>query len=301
MSKIIKFEEEKTKEDELLEYYYKKKGKYLALYNAKFNEICERKDENGYPIPRSAKIKLFKKIKRYCIKCKKEGGTLFSKKDGKLTCICNAKKEKCDLNIELKLEAMDLYEDLAKKYKNEISNVKNDIVLTKLNLLFNLENEEVGIDSFQKSLENLKEYNKQLNGLSKEFGEQNMTKLPTDTGLISVTRKKAIELIQDEMKEEIKKFKKNLNEYYNPNIQNKPNLLKDTIGHYIAKILPYMKKIQELKYQKQNVYELDDDPDYDDADKDIPFKKRYYNHNEYISFENQEILYEEAKIISNKK
>ena len=73
-----------------------------------------------------------------------------------------------------------------------------------------------------------------------------MTKLPTDTGIISITRKKAIELIQDEMKEEIKKFKKNINEYYNPNIQNKPNLLKDTINDYITKILPYMKKIQEL-------------------------------------------------------
>ena len=86
-----------------------------------------------------------------------------------------------------------------------------------------------------------------------------------------------------------------------PNIQNKPNLLKDTINDYVNKILPYMKKINELKYQKQNVYELDDDPDYDDRDNDTPFKKRYYVHNQYISFENQEILYEEAKIISNKK
>ena len=196
---------------------------------------------------------------------------------------------------------MDLYQDLAKYYRDEISNIKNDIVLTKLNLLFNLEDEAVGIDSFQKSLENLKEYTKQLNAVSKEYGEQNMTKLPTDTGVISVTRKKAIELIQDEMKEEIKKFKKNIKEYYNPNIQNKPNLLKDTINDYVNKILPYMKKINELKYQKQNVYELDDDPDYDDRDNDTPFKKRYYVHNQYISFENQEILYEEAKIISNKK
>ena len=277
MSEKIKFQEDKTKEQELLEYYYKEKGKYLALYNAKFNEICERKDENGYPIPRSTKIKLFKNIKRYCINCKKEGGTLFSKKEGKLICVCNAKKEKCNLNIELELGSMDLYQDLAKDYRNEISNVKNDIVLTKLNLLFNLEDEAVGIDSFQKNLENLKEYTKQLNAVSKEYGEQNMTKLPTDTGIISVTRKKAIELIQDEMKEEIKKFKKNINEYYNPNIQNKPNLLKDTINDYVNKILPYMKKIQELKYQKQNVYELDDDPDYDDGDKDTPFKKRYYS------------------------
>ena len=52
----------------------------------------------------------------------------------------------------------------------------------------------------------MKEYTKQFNAVSKEYGEQNMTKLPTDTGVISVTRKKAIELIQDEMKEEIKDY-----------------------------------------------------------------------------------------------
>merc|ERR1712196_700857 len=86
-----------------------------------------------------------KLLKKTCINCKKNGGTIFSKEDHILKAVCGNLENPCKLNISIFTGD---YEDIrvAKKiFVKEIENIKTRIIRIKLDLLFNYVDETTSI------------------------------------------------------------------------------------------------------------------------------------------------------------
>ena len=71
-----------------------------------------------------------------CISCKKNGGTLFTIEKNIIKAICGA-KSKCKLHIEIELAKYNNIYDELKELNLHLEEIKQDIIETKLNLIFN--------------------------------------------------------------------------------------------------------------------------------------------------------------------
>ena len=54
-----------------------------------------------YELKKVYNLKNKKNLEKKCIKCNKDGGTIFTSKKGILKAICGNKYDKCNLNIEI--------------------------------------------------------------------------------------------------------------------------------------------------------------------------------------------------------
>ena len=81
---------------EALGNFYKLKSEYDTQISRQKNKI-----KNNNTLTKKQKISRLKKLKFKCIKCKKEGGTIFTTNDRVVKVTCGHQARPCDLNIEL--------------------------------------------------------------------------------------------------------------------------------------------------------------------------------------------------------
>ena len=146
MSKyILKNNDEKfEKYLENIEKYYKLKNKYNSLLEKAKNKILKS------DISIENKKKLFSKSKPKCIGCNKEGGTLFKETSDTLSVSCGNLSNPCDLNINIKrCKIQNLHNELI-NVDNEIKEAKKEIMITKLDYLFNYILEDFAVEKFEK-------------------------------------------------------------------------------------------------------------------------------------------------------
>ena len=96
------------------------------------------------------KKKLFSKFKPKCISCNKDGGTLFKETSDTLSVNCGNLSKPCDLNINIKrYKTLNLHNELI-NVDNEIKEAKKEIMVTKLDYLFNYILEDFAVEKFEK-------------------------------------------------------------------------------------------------------------------------------------------------------
>jgi hypothetical protein len=229
--------------------YYQLKQSYEGKFNTKKLKILRNPS-----LSKREKRQKFLQMKKQCIKCNKEGGTIFRTNDTVLSAICGNKDNPCDLNIKINRGSFtnirEMYDNIMENYES----LQNDIIKTKLNLLFSYSNEEETIKQFE-----------HLRSLVKH-----------DTQILEYTKKELINIIDNPQKnkdlnkklDDFYKFKGELKllhkEYYD---RQDAMLINDMVEKYISQIFPLVTEIRLLQYKycavekyDTNTYKLIQDP-----------------------------------------
>lgn len=226
---------------EALNKYYKLKNTYESKRIKSINTI----KENSLPLKQ--KQNKIANFKPKCVKCKRDVGTSFFLKNRILTAKCGDNNKPCTLDIQINKGAVISEYDTIDFWQEKMNKDRTEIIITKLNFLFNFESEEKSLAKFNELKKTLKETMEEytaslalINDITKN--EEKLTSLKTS----ETTLNKYIETI-----------KENINNY----ITNKDlSLLHDTIEIYINNVMPLLDTIRNLKYQYINVeYNKDKD------------------------------------------
>jgi hypothetical protein len=236
----------RNKYEKSVENYYIKKG----LYEKKLNDLKKSKKFKDLTLEQKKEsLAIFHK-KRRCIYCNKVGGTIFSKKDKHLLAKCGNINEPCNLNIDIKTASTTNAVKTIEEARISINTLKKNITQLKLDLLFELDNEEVILNEFQNQkdeLENIlsfvvefKEYfdnqNNKIAIKSEETGEN--VYFPKKTQIIEK---------QKQLNQLISTFKKNIKMYKE---NNEKSILTDSLQIYKNIIIPLQNDIRNIKYQE---------------------------------------------------
>ena len=241
-----------TKYTEALNNYYTKK----RLYSEQVKKILKKGSDVNTQIK--------------CIKCKKKGGTTFEriveKEDGKKQVYLIAKcssNTPCDLDINIKLANYKSYDDLIEILHDKLEIVKTDIIKLKLDLLFNLKDEDYVVSKFEKLKDNLINMNGKLDKLRKTYDEKNNTfviKSKTDGEgegqgdeyeyENSYNRPEALEFINKEIEKSIGEYNKSIKKYKETN---RDTDLIDVFSQFTKNLTTLFDKRQEIKYQEVNI------------------------------------------------
>lgn len=259
---------ESSKLNDAITQYYKLKEMYEDKINQNKSKIL-----NNPVLTISEKQKKFQQLKKYCINCKCEGGTIFSNKDGILKAKCGCVSKPCNLNIEIKKGKYVLSDILIKDLKIKINNIKTEIIKIKLDFLFNYISESDALAKFNTLKEALTKENELYRNV--EIFNINITDNPKIKTLLDEAERDLFIEIQ-KIKDYCKVFK----------ISNNKLLLANVAENYVSTILPLNKTVSDLKYSLREIEKLDD----------IAYliEKNY-------TLENLEYSLESGKVLVNKK
>ena len=197
--------------------YYKDKSKY----EKKIKELKNKLRKSTH-LSRREKRREFKNSLK-CIKCGKKGGTLFTNENNILKEVCNA-EEPCSLNVEIKRITVDNLVELERKYIKELNDVKKQIVLANMDLLFKYKSNSETADLFDKTL-----------NLSLEKSKENLRSCSEILSSIINKNKDVISKKEETLKIELKELLAAVDE-------------KSVVDKYIKFVLPLLKELRELKY-----------------------------------------------------
>ena len=226
---------------ERLDEYYRLKNKYDTVIKEKKNNIL--KDEN---LSMKQKREKYKLLKFRCINCERSVNTIFDINDGILTAICGDKISPCKLNIKINRGKYLDIRTLIDVFGSGADDTKEEIISTKLDLLFGYENEHSTIKKFT-------ELKKELEADLEATAEY----VTTFLGII--TNQKNQENLQNKMKmvyHNINTIKSTMKEFDETGVL---QLIKDVISLYITELKPLIVDINRLQYQNKTVEEYSDE------------------------------------------
>lgn len=220
-------EEEKV---ELLDYYVAL-NRYFTMKSNYENKKIQSK--------RNAKDK--KKIPASkCIKCNKNVGTIFSNKDGLYTAICGSQSEPCGLNIKLQRGDFESTENILSAMKSILEEDKKEIIIQKLDSIFNYKTNEESVVKFKEIMETFNSDNETYLSLLKNYND------------IFNNEEKALKI----KKKQIKIYQLNqdldnmMNEYKE---SGKKEIMKNAMNIYVKDLMPEMKNLHSLKYEANEI------------------------------------------------
>ena len=131
---------------EALNEYYRYKHDYDERYEEHKKAI---KESDTLTMPQKrAKIMQLKR-NRKCVACGQSGGTHFTNEDGVLHAQCGNRSQPCSLRIEIMKGKFMSLEELANESLHAADVLKDHIIKTKLDLLFNYTTEEEAMRKFE--------------------------------------------------------------------------------------------------------------------------------------------------------
>ena len=215
--------------------YYRLKQKYEDKFQRQKMKIL--RDDALSNKEKRQRIRL---IPRHCVHCKKEGGTLFSSDKGVLRAICGNKSESCDLNLEIQRGDYEDMREIKRLFLEDINLTKSSIIQTKLNLLFNYDDEATALKAFNSLRKNLNQYSKPYEIVQNSYLSivNNLPKLPE-----IAAREGELFVLKEELKNLIAQY------YDNPQLA----LVRDMTELYIEKIQPLVTCLRTLKYQVNEI------------------------------------------------
>lgn len=253
-----------TKFNDKLEEYYTLKQEYdqklrdahTMWNNAKPPMSLEKKRENYQNFM----------MNRKCINCGNgPGGTIFSQvgigQTRKVIAMCGC-EEKCNLNIEIYMGESAYLPEYIDYYKEHVEELKKELTEYKLDLLFNLRDEEVVLNEFRTIKEQLTENLDQLLLYKKAFDTQNeelelgektleiFSKFdqevsPDEENKYIVNRKKYLEIMNKQLNSLISDFKVKTKDYKKEPSKSK---LKANFEFLVNEIQKVQDSIRDEKY-----------------------------------------------------
>ena len=149
--------------EEAIATYYQKKSTYDKDYERKKETI--RKDGGLSETEKREKIQ---KISRKCIVCESSEGTIFSQTGRILSAICGNRANPCSLNINVERPSVKLYADVEEQLDAAINKLKDDVILSKYNILFNF---SLFDDAFVNKADEIRKKIKDYDDLKKKYAE----------------------------------------------------------------------------------------------------------------------------------
>ena len=240
LNEITQNSNKKISEDEYLKYldeikeYYDLKTKFTKQKSILKNKIISSNNsiEN--------KKLQFAKLKLKCVNCNKDGGTIFKETDKLLQATCGNVKEPCDLNIQIVKMSQTMLDKELININNKIKIIKNKIVTTKLNFLFNYIEEAKAVELFDNYKKLLNNYQEIHNNLFNDY-----TSVVNNIDKKNLLNTKTLENIDN-----INNYKEFINLYKETDDK---KYLSDAIDLYNNNIKLLDKDIRELKYNINNI------------------------------------------------
>ena len=227
--------------------YFEKYFKLKTTYNEKLKKrIKSIKDDDKLSL--NKKMKKIKNMKKHCIQCGRDGGTVFKETDRELHAYCNSKTDKCELDLHLKKSTTIFLPDEINIYIEQLNTIKEKIVKAKLDNIFELEKEDITTQKFNVLKEEYKEKNQYYSLFKNKLNEFLHYKWQGEED------EEKLEEIKVLIKENMKTFNE-LNSVFNKLIikyktEPKPNtILEEAIEFYKTKLLPLNETIRNLKYK----------------------------------------------------
>ncbi|MDA7463509.1 hypothetical protein N8996_01815 [Candidatus Poseidonia alphae] len=219
---------------EKLNEYYNLKKTYETNIKDKKNTIL--KDDSLSIMQKKEKIN---KMKKTCIICKSPGGSVF-KNEGTLLLAYCGNSSPCNFKIKINRGTFVLLNETIDVFNEGVEEGKENIIKSKLNLLFNLEKEEDVLKYFNEVKDELTE---DLESLV-EFKQEYLSKIENlGNNAIIIAKTKILEDKILLIKEAVVIF----------NETNEKQYVKDIVNIYIDDILPLNKELQDLKYKYYNI------------------------------------------------
>lgn len=212
--------------EDAMEYYYKLKNKYDNKVLKAKKDIIKNKS-----LDKTTKIEMLSNIQPGCVNCKHKGKMLFLQKDNQLIAKCQATKNDnslgCNLDIIIDRGDFEQINNFSKYIEEEINGFRENIIKTKLDLLFGYVNEEQALALFT---EQKNEYN--------VIDEQRTDLIININKIMGKDKKQPIADLQKNILIIIDNIRKSVSD----------NNLSEAVSIYINDLMPLLKELRELKY-----------------------------------------------------
>ncbi len=228
------------------------------------------------------KVSEYRKFKNKCIKCGKNGKMVFQTYKNQLKVSCPNEEDPCELLININSNIVENYYIYYSKIKKEMEDIKEKIIRKKLDLLYNLEEDDVVLQEFERIKGEFLETKKKMKEVQDTFDDRLKFDYQNDE-----TGESEKKYIHDEIEKLSKEVNNNISEF-NEKIK-KEGLSGDIMSFYITDILEKQNQIRQLKYY--NGFKIIES-------KNIPNKEiQFFVYSKEISYKNQEIVKEKGKVI----
>tara|TARA_Y100001958_G_C21247385_1_gene578599 strand:- start:1408 stop:2226 length:819 start_codon:yes stop_codon:yes gene_type:complete len=214
--------------------YYKLKQKYETTLERKKQKIISNPS-----LTTKAKQQKIKEIRTTCVNCGKLGGTIFKSEENTLIAVCNANTP-CNLNINIK---RGFYANIRTECYNlhdKMIEIQNEIIETKLKILFGYTTEDEAVRLFKKLRGDLTKVVKIYTAVRKEYLNI-VTRGEQEPELIE--RRNTLRIALDDLKELSASY-----DAIDKNVESGDTLIKDIVEKYINDVLPAVRRIRELSY-----------------------------------------------------
>jgi len=198
-----------------------------------------------------------------CVQCGKPGGSTFYRKNRTLYAKCNCKVP-CTFSMEIKLSKCFHLPTAIKNHGAKLNDYKQNIVLTKLNYLFDLEENDITSQRFSVLKEDYVKLDKHVNMIKNLLKQQlELIETTDDDGNTNNSYR------SDLYKEKMKSLHEHLNNIKKICVNYKKNpdkyTLTNAITIYLSNVVPLNNEIKVIKYNqmymdgfilKQNKYNI---------------------------------------------
>lgn len=259
--------------------YYTLKRKYDGKVEKYINDLIKEKED----LSSKERRLLFKKKKFLCLNCERPVNMIFTETDTELKVICGDTSEPCNLNITIEKGKYIQKDDYLQELYEELQELKEKIIINKLDLMFEYDNEEKVLENFESTKQDINKITKQIEQINRDFNES----MQTVEKKISYNEKKVEFYIS------LEEFKELLQSYVKERVNNYA-FLRDALELYMNKIVILQEQMRDLKY---NYYGIDSEQI---GSKKKGYKKFYFYKERYSLEDTQVVIKEEKKLISKK-
>lgn len=228
---------------EAIDKYYSYKSKYEDEYKEKVEKLRVKYDNDE---DKSLLIDKIKEINMPCVFCKRKVNTNFINKDNHLLIMCGDKERPCKDKLNILKSRFKHLNKVIFELKDLIEEIKEAIIIIKLDLTYNIKNEEEALKEFKELHDDLNIYTSIYMGkLRQKMHIEN----DDERNHLIVNKIKEIEEFQKQSIKIINLYEK----------EKKPQLLSD----YAENIKDYQmiekEKLQNLIYSFQEVFNIENE------------------------------------------
>ena len=220
----------KTDYVDALNEYYGYKKKYDERYDEQKNAIY--KSDNLNMQQKRAKIMQIKR-NRKCVACGQSGGTHFTNEDGILRAQCGNRSQPCVLRIEIMKGKFMGLEELANASLRNADVLKDHIIKTKLDLLFNYTTEEEALRQFETDRAALDQALDLYGGFRQKYLDV----------VRNAERREEVEALTTEFYAAVQSFKEIVQKGADSSA-----FARDAVALYVGKIQPLNERLMRAKY-----------------------------------------------------
>ena len=230
--------EKRANFSECLYTYFELKKEYIHQLNGMKKQVFRKAKSK-----KQARLKIAG-LKPKCVECNRPVGTIFKNKGRTYIAKCGDETSPCSLDIQLFAGEYDSIHNLLEYYHTSIENIKQRMIVDKLEVLLQYILEEDGVKLFKERMDEFTKERVHFELLKKEYDKFYFN--PEIQDKIEQKHKR-IKEIQDHIEEIYKTY------------TGEPSVFRDAMTVYKDELYPEMENLQHIKYQTREIYSEGED------------------------------------------